>query len=170
MHHPFTSFLDDWFPQPAAPAASTLESLPNELLFIIFQLACTDGGRTGCNLALVSKSIHATSRAARFHSVSLLSGISGRLVHLLRTFNAAKAEARAEGAPAPFIRHLCISLTPAFNILGVRFTELDVTMMKNRIEQNKSLSYEARESRNKQEREDYHAAFLPLFAAIHADL
>ncbi|OJT02313.1 hypothetical protein TRAPUB_7170 [Trametes pubescens] len=154
MHHPFTSFLDDWFPQPAAPAASTLESLPNELLDIIFKLSCTDGGRTGCNLALVSKSIHATSRAARFHSVSLLSGISDRLVDLLRTFNAAKAEARAEGAPLPFVRHLCISLTPAWSPLRL----------------NTTLTREARDALDQTECEDYHAAFLPLFAAIHTDL
>lgn len=170
MHHPFTSILDDWLPQSDMPATSTLESLPNELLYIIFPLACTDGGRTGCNLALVSKSIRATSRASRFHSVSLLSSVPDRLEHFLRTLNAAKAEARAEGAPVPCVRHLCISLTPSLRTLGVKITDFDLALMEHRVKQIAELPEEVYAAQNQKESEDYRTAFLPLFAAVYTNL
>ena len=50
----------------------TLDKLAVELLTHISFFACTDGGQTGCNLALVSKRIHYASRPARFYSVQLL--------------------------------------------------------------------------------------------------
>ena len=50
----------------------TLDRLAVELLTHISFFACTDGGQTGCNPALVSKRIHYASRPARFYSVQLL--------------------------------------------------------------------------------------------------
>ena len=38
---------------------------------MIFTLACTDGGRTGCALSLVSRQIRGTSSLVRFHTISL---------------------------------------------------------------------------------------------------
>ncbi|PIL33872.1 hypothetical protein GSI_03578 [Ganoderma sinense ZZ0214-1] len=48
-----------------------MDRLPLETLHQIFELACTDGGYTGCALALTSKFIHDTAQSTRFHSVVL---------------------------------------------------------------------------------------------------
>lgn len=48
-----------------------MDRCPAELHLKIFLFACTDGGRTGCALSLVSHHIHATSAPARFHTVVL---------------------------------------------------------------------------------------------------
>ena len=48
-----------------------MESCPIEIHHKIFALVCTDGGRTGCALSLVSRRIHATSFAVRVHTVAL---------------------------------------------------------------------------------------------------
>ncbi|KAI0657885.1 hypothetical protein C8Q70DRAFT_246810 [Cubamyces menziesii] len=95
------------------PSPATLESLPYELLEQIFRNACTDGGRTGCALSLVSKRIRALSRSSRFHSVSLLSGTCSQLSCFLDTFERARKEAAASGEATPRVRHLCILLTTA---------------------------------------------------------
>ncbi|KAI9065473.1 hypothetical protein FKP32DRAFT_1610697 [Trametes sanguinea] len=50
-----------------------MDKLAVEILSQIFFYACTDGGPTGCSLALVSKRIRAASRPARFFSVALFS-------------------------------------------------------------------------------------------------
>ncbi|CDO68642.1 hypothetical protein BN946_scf184996.g73 [Trametes cinnabarina] len=50
-----------------------MDKLAVEILFQIFFYACTDGGPTGCSLALVSRRIREASRPARFYSVALFS-------------------------------------------------------------------------------------------------
>ncbi|KAH9858628.1 hypothetical protein C2E23DRAFT_11176 [Lenzites betulinus] len=49
-----------------------MEAIPQELVERIFEHACTDGGDTGCALALVSKHVRAMARTTRFHSVALV--------------------------------------------------------------------------------------------------
>lgn len=49
-----------------------MDTLPLETLQRIFELACTDGGRTGNSLSLVSKGIRAAARTTRFHSIALI--------------------------------------------------------------------------------------------------
>ncbi|KAI0711056.1 hypothetical protein C8T65DRAFT_648017 [Cerioporus squamosus] len=83
-----------------------LESLAPELLHETYTLACTDGGFTGCSLSLVSKSIRATSRSARFHSVKV-SGTSKQMAAFLSCLKKARATAEAEeNVYKPTIKHL----------------------------------------------------------------
>ncbi|KAH9889085.1 hypothetical protein C8Q73DRAFT_709592 [Cubamyces lactineus] len=89
----------------------TLEDLPVELLQIIFCIACTDGGRTGCSLSRVSKRIRAISLSTRFHSVALVSGLSSKLTRFATTFERACVEAARQTISPPIVRHLCISVT-----------------------------------------------------------
>ncbi|KAH9847460.1 hypothetical protein C2E23DRAFT_499776 [Lenzites betulinus] len=46
-----------------------MDALPLETLQHIFELACTDGGSTGCALSLTSRGIRAATRRIRFHSL-----------------------------------------------------------------------------------------------------
>jgi hypothetical protein len=48
-----------------------MNNCPVELILKIFSYACTDGGRTGCALSLVSRWIHAVATPVRFQTVSL---------------------------------------------------------------------------------------------------
>ena len=48
-----------------------MDGCPNEILGLIFQEACADGGRTGRSLSLVSRYIHDTSRRYAFQSIAL---------------------------------------------------------------------------------------------------
>ena len=47
--------------------------IPYDIWHLIFQLVCTDGGASGCALALTSKSIRALSASTRFYSLALSS-------------------------------------------------------------------------------------------------
>ncbi|OJT15338.1 hypothetical protein TRAPUB_8134, partial [Trametes pubescens] len=49
-----------------------MDSLPLETLQRIFELACTDGGRTGNSLSLTSKGVRSASRTVRFRSIILI--------------------------------------------------------------------------------------------------
>ncbi|EIW62970.1 uncharacterized protein TRAVEDRAFT_112926, partial [Trametes versicolor FP-101664 SS1] len=49
--------------------SNIVNRLPQSLWQIIFRLVCTDGGRTGCTLALASKAFRRASTSARFYSV-----------------------------------------------------------------------------------------------------
>ena len=49
-----------------------MDRFPVELLRDIATYACTDGGRTGCSLALVSRHVHDATSCARYQSVSLI--------------------------------------------------------------------------------------------------
>ncbi|KAI0334671.1 hypothetical protein GY45DRAFT_1125667 [Cubamyces sp. BRFM 1775] len=104
-----------YFPFTAAQAspvsAATLESLPDELLEPIFQQACTDGGRTGASLALVSKRIRAVSRTFRFYSVSLLTGTRWQLSRFQYALERSRAEASENNSLLPRVRHLCVRTT-----------------------------------------------------------
>ena len=84
--------------------------LPFGLLHIIFLEACTDGGRTGCSLSLVSKDIRRLSRASRFHSVSLLTPSLWKLRLFQQAYDKARDAAIREDAPwtTPRVRHLCL--------------------------------------------------------------
>ena len=87
-----------------------MHNLATELLEDIFELACTDGGYTGCSLSLVSKHIRALSRLNRFHSISLVSGTAQQLARFLNCFDAECEAARAQnGGRTPLVRHLCIA-------------------------------------------------------------
>ena len=50
---------------------ATMEHCPVELLHVIASYACTDGGRTGSSLSLVSRHIRTATSQARFQSVVL---------------------------------------------------------------------------------------------------
>lgn len=174
MHLSFASILDNWYPRlPDATTATSsgLEALPIELLEVIFQFACTDGGCTGCNLALVCKFIRTASRASRFHSVSILAGLSVQLKRFLHALNREQAEARAEGAPVPRVRHLCILLTPTLTTaMGIEPTDLDDAIRGHWLTLSDHLSPEDRAAYDARRFKEYHAAFVPLFAAVYTDL
>lgn len=85
-----------------------MESLAIELQERIFLFACTDGGYTGCSLSLVSKDIREASRAARFHSVSLMESSICQLSEFLACFRAERKRALAQGV-TPRVRHLCVA-------------------------------------------------------------
>ncbi|KAM5534450.1 hypothetical protein V8D89_011917 [Ganoderma adspersum] len=77
---------------------------------MIFLEACTDGGGTGCSLSLVSRDVYRVSRAARFHSVSLLTPSLWKLRRFLEEYTKAR-DAAIQEAPrgtVPRIRHLCL--------------------------------------------------------------
>lgn len=82
-----------------------MDKLAVELLTDIFFYACTDGGQTGCALALVSKRIRAISRPARFFSVALFSS-PAKIEQFLHAYQQERAR------PAhmlPRVRHLWLS-------------------------------------------------------------
>ena len=89
-----------------------LQRLPPEILEVICYYACTDGGRTACSLSLVSRYVNAVSRAARFHSVSLVTGSITKLRRLMVSLERARRVAQAERMPIPRLRHLCLNLVP----------------------------------------------------------
>ncbi|KAH9858650.1 hypothetical protein C2E23DRAFT_864521 [Lenzites betulinus] len=80
--------------------------LPYDVWYIILQLACTDGGKTGCALALTSKTCRRTAAATRFFSVSLYSlrQVQNFLVCL-------KRNSLFAGEDAP-VHHLFLSFLP----------------------------------------------------------
>ncbi|KAH9889076.1 hypothetical protein C8Q73DRAFT_794057 [Cubamyces lactineus] len=102
-------------PNPSdTPSSSvTFDTLPYDLLEEIFRNACTDGGRTGASLSLVSKRIRALSRPFRFYSVSLLTGTRWQLLRFRYALTSARVEAAKadDGLPLPRVRHLCILLS-----------------------------------------------------------
>ncbi|KAI1795087.1 hypothetical protein LXA43DRAFT_846585, partial [Ganoderma leucocontextum] len=83
-----------------------MDCLPSELLEAVFTLSCTDGGRTGCSLALVSKRVREAARTTRFHSVGLRSGSASQLHRFLSLLIAERA---IDTPLKPRIKHLYIS-------------------------------------------------------------
>ncbi|EIW63152.1 uncharacterized protein TRAVEDRAFT_43459 [Trametes versicolor FP-101664 SS1] len=83
-----------------------LDRLPYDIWHIIFQLACTDGGRTGCALALTSKACRRASSSARLNSVRLHS-----LRHV-RNFLICLERIRRSTGEDPPVRHLLFFLFP----------------------------------------------------------
>ncbi|KAI0666589.1 hypothetical protein C8Q78DRAFT_436267 [Trametes maxima] len=49
-----------------------MDTLPLEVLEKIFELACTDGGYTGCSLSLTSRAVRAAASTTRFRSIAML--------------------------------------------------------------------------------------------------
>ncbi|KAL1938685.1 hypothetical protein VTO73DRAFT_11288 [Trametes versicolor] len=173
MHLPrLASVLDKWQPRRNTQATSRLETLPIELLEIIFRFACIDGGRTGCNLALVSKYIRVTSRGSRFHSISMLGGISVQLHRFMLALHRARVQARAEGTPIPRVRHLCILLSPAVDPIksNIKTTDLDRAVYQHQKTLCAHLSLEARIAQERKVSKIYHNAFVHLLAMVCADL
>ncbi|KAI0823589.1 hypothetical protein BC628DRAFT_1411598 [Trametes gibbosa] len=82
-----------------------MDRLAVELLNHIFFYACTDGGQTGCSLALVSKRIRVISRTARFYSVALFSSPS-KIEQFLYAYHQERARA---SDMLPRVRHLWLS-------------------------------------------------------------
>ena len=95
-----------------------MQGLAVELLEEIYTLSCTDGGSTGCSLSLVSKRIRETSRAARFHSISLTSGTGQQFAKFLQSFDKERAAAATERGRIPTVRHLCISVADGEDVRG----------------------------------------------------
>jgi hypothetical protein len=50
----------------------TMESLPGEICDTIFGLSCSDGGKAGCALSLVSRRVHVLSRPWRYQNIALI--------------------------------------------------------------------------------------------------
>ncbi|KAI0363542.1 hypothetical protein BV20DRAFT_975566 [Pilatotrama ljubarskyi] len=88
-----------------------LEDLPTELLYEIFRLACTDGGRTGCSLSLVSHRVRVLSRAARFNTLTLTAGSIWQIARFLRFLEDTVEVAKRDRTPCPRVRHLCVVTT-----------------------------------------------------------
>ncbi|KAH9889079.1 hypothetical protein C8Q73DRAFT_179161 [Cubamyces lactineus] len=153
------------------PTTAALDSLPYELLEHIFRNACTDGGRTGCSLSLVSKRIRALSRSSRFHSISLLTGTCSQLSCFLRTLEMAREEAAVAGEPTPRVCHLCILLTTregAFVPPGPSFQKcpMDVTFDWREYDRGDPFSDEERDVISAEARATYHAEITKLFVSI----
>ena len=89
-----------------------MDQLPVEILHEIFGYACTDGSRTACSLSLVSRRIHAASRATHFTSVLLIDGSLETLTKFLNRFQRARETALAQECPSPRVQHLCILVDP----------------------------------------------------------
>ncbi|KAI8994097.1 hypothetical protein BD414DRAFT_457550 [Trametes punicea] len=88
------------------PFTGLMERLPYDVLHIIFQIVCTDGGSTGCALALTSKSVRAASALTRLYSVSL-----GSLYDIQRFLVCFERIRRFDGVVPP-IQHLFLSFLP----------------------------------------------------------
>ena len=99
-------------PSQSPEPALRLDQLPLEILEEIFAYASTDGGPTACSLSLVSKRIHAASRATRFTSVSLTAGSLDSLSKLLEQYHQARKTAIEHRCQKPRVRHLCIVADP----------------------------------------------------------
>ncbi|KAI0763777.1 hypothetical protein BD413DRAFT_616105 [Trametes elegans] len=84
-----------------------METLPLELLQDIFQLACVDGGLTGCSLALTSKAVRAAAHSTRFHTVALIARPQ-RLTAFLAQYADQPRPAHGDGRAR--VRHLSLSL------------------------------------------------------------
>ncbi|KAL1945739.1 hypothetical protein VTO73DRAFT_1741 [Trametes versicolor] len=95
-----------------------MDTLPLETLQRIFQLACTDGGRTGNSLSLVSRGIHSAARTTRFHSIALIAS-PRRLQSFLNLY---ERECDPRCGDKPRIQHLhvafpCIELGPVVHVV-----------------------------------------------------
>ncbi|GJE99326.1 hypothetical protein PsYK624_155800 [Phanerochaete sordida] len=79
-----------------------MECCPTELWLKIAGLACTDGGRTGCALSLVSREMRALVGPVRFTSISLTTE------EQLHAFSALLSSPGTDSSPT--IRHLLVYL------------------------------------------------------------
>ncbi|KAI1797817.1 hypothetical protein LXA43DRAFT_268738 [Ganoderma leucocontextum] len=151
----------------------SLSTLPPEILEKIFRSACTDGGRTGCSLSLVSKTVRAVSMAARYHSISLLAGSPGKLRGFLECFENARSAARSvEGSATPRIRHLCLALSPATPTALSYQPGGKVLDLHRWLDTSSAAQYwdKAWTSYSKHAVNDYHAAIQTLFRMVSGDV
>ncbi|KAI0638592.1 hypothetical protein C8Q77DRAFT_442003 [Trametes polyzona] len=84
-----------------------MSSLPPEILAVIFSLACTDGGSTGCSLSQVSRYFRSVARPVRFQSIALVSDSPLQLVKFITCFSA-ECE-RAGSVARPRVLRLCLA-------------------------------------------------------------
>ncbi|KAH9854830.1 hypothetical protein C2E23DRAFT_40066 [Lenzites betulinus] len=97
-----------------------MDSLPLETLEHIFELACVDGGYTGCSLSLTSRAIRVASRTARYHSVALPVAIDDTPSDLTLFLPVYQEHYQKQHGDRPRIRHLHVHLTAdPFNQLTV---------------------------------------------------
>ncbi|TFK92243.1 hypothetical protein K466DRAFT_626631 [Polyporus arcularius HHB13444] len=85
-----------------------MDSLPVELVTEVAFLACTDGGRTGCSLSLVSKRIRNAVYPARFHTVALASDPEA----FSKFLDVYREQRHRLPNTNPHVRHLFLSLLP----------------------------------------------------------
>ncbi|KAH9854828.1 hypothetical protein C2E23DRAFT_725335 [Lenzites betulinus] len=85
-----------------------MDTLPLEILQHIFELACTDGGFTGCSLSLSSKAIRAAAHLARFHSVVLNASNPQRLESFLSTY---REQSELQHGARLRVKHLYVTLS-----------------------------------------------------------
>ena len=147
--------------------SSPLDQLPPELLHEIFLHACTDGGRTGCSLALVSRGIHAHSRAARFNSVTLATGSNWKLRCFLRELERARRAVATDGSATPRVRHLCLLANARYQ--GRTRFKRSADDGEWRIH-TRYLSSEARTRIEETHRDKHHAAAEALLQTVAGDL
>ncbi|KAI0763856.1 hypothetical protein BD413DRAFT_616174 [Trametes elegans] len=144
----------------------TLEDLPWEVIEEISRLACTDGGRTGCSLSLVSKYVRPVARCQRFHSVSLLAGLACQLRRFVRALEEAGVEAQEEGARAPRVRHLCLDFDPATSVGHVDPNAVDWCSVEHNLMLFSALPLRTLTALFDRVRAEYRAALRPLLARV----
>ncbi|KAI9068403.1 hypothetical protein FKP32DRAFT_1618942, partial [Trametes sanguinea] len=83
-----------------------MERLPYDVWHIVFQLACNDGGATGCALALTSKFTRRAAASTRFYSVALYS------VHQVQVFLVCVERIRRTTGAEPVVQNLFLSFLP----------------------------------------------------------
>ncbi|TBU50263.1 hypothetical protein BD309DRAFT_498620 [Dichomitus squalens] len=145
----------------------TLDKLAVELLTLVSFFACTDGGQTGCSLALVSKRINYASRPARFYSVQLLDSPT-QIEKFLQSYQQQQARATDN---IPRVRHLCLS----FFGKGLETAPTDATPMpapRSRAEWLASLQKRAQHMQSGQESldEQYNRVIPALIRTVAPDL
>ena len=142
-----------------------MDKLAVELLTLISFFACTDGGRTGAALSLVSKRIHYASRPARFYSVSLIDSAT-QIELFLKCY---QAECTRSSDTTLRIRHLCLS----FFGKGINISPTPLPAQPaSREEFLASQQRRAQFWRSAQDRldEQYNRAVPELIRAIAADI
>ncbi|KAI0832905.1 hypothetical protein BC628DRAFT_1348894 [Trametes gibbosa] len=85
-----------------------MDTLPLEILQHIFQLACTDGGFTGCSLSLTSKAVRAAALPFRFHSVFLDASHQQRLRSFMSTYH---EQSQLQPRMRLRVKHLYVTLS-----------------------------------------------------------
>ncbi|KAI0832906.1 hypothetical protein BC628DRAFT_366201 [Trametes gibbosa] len=103
-----------------------MDRLSSQILLIIFELACVDGGQTGCSLSLTSKAVHRASRNARFNSIALshclpVDDPDNRVHTFLATY---KEHSKPSYGDRPRVRHLYLAFTLGQNNIAMDYKRL----------------------------------------------
>ncbi len=102
----------------------SMDLLPLEILHHIFLLACSDGGRTGLSLSLVSRSYNDIARPVRYNSVAIIG--YRNIDTFLRCYKNDRAALQTqEQESAPIVRHLLLTTdaTDMERVIGTGVTE-----------------------------------------------